>query len=336
VSPRAWKALALVAGAVVALNFALDRVDRALGTPGGPRSSSYATAADGAAAYAELLRRAGHPVVRLRTPPAEAGLDPRTTVVLLDPGSLDRDDAEELARFAEDGGRLVAGGRSRLLADLLEKPPDWSASGAERARPVAPVAELAGVRDVRASGPGSWSATGEALPALADRDSTLLAVAAPGAGRALLLANSSPLQNRLLGRADNAALGLGLAGEAGRPVLFVETVHGYGLASGLAAIPDRWLWVLGGLLVAALTWMLARGRRLGPPERERRELPPPRRAYVEALGAALARTRSPAAAGEVVLAAIRTRHGEPGDAVRDDEGLVAAGRVLARRERGAQ
>jgi hypothetical protein len=150
----------------------------------------------------------------------------------------------------------------------------------------------------------------------------------------LLLARSSPLQNRLLGRADNAALGLALAGEAGRPVVFVETVHGYGLASGLAAIPDRWLWVLGGLLVAALTWMLARGRRLGPPERERRELPPPRRAYVEALGAALARTRSPQAAGEVVRSAIRSRRGDFDEPVRDDAGLVAAGRELARLERG--
>jgi hypothetical protein len=189
---------------------------------------------------------------------------------------------------------------------------------------------------VRTAGPGSWSASGEALPALGGTGTTLLAVAAPGRGRALLLADSSPLQNRLLGRADNAALGLGLAGEPGRPVVFVETVHGYGLASGLAAIPDRWLWVLGGMLLAALTWMLARGRRLGPPERERRELPPPRRAYVEALGAALARTHAPAAAGDVIRDAIRARRGEPDAPVRDDAELLAAGRALAHLEGGSR
>ena len=35
--------------------------------------------------------------------------------------------------------------------------------------------------------------------------------------------------------------------------------------------------------------MVARGRRLGPPEPERRDLPPPRRAYVDALAATMAR-----------------------------------------------
>ena len=61
------------------------------GSPGGPTSSSYATGGDGLAAYASLLGRAGHPVSRLRTPLADARLDPRDTLVVLDADGVTRD-----------------------------------------------------------------------------------------------------------------------------------------------------------------------------------------------------------------------------------------------------
>ena len=63
-------------------------------------------------------------------------------------------------------------------------------------------------------------------------------------------------------------------------------------ARGLAALPARFGWALIGLLLAALVFLFARGRRLGPPEPERRELPPPRRAYVDALAATMARGKA--------------------------------------------
>src|SRR5207249_7350779 len=104
---------------------------------------------------------------------------------------------------------------------------------------------------------------------------------AVGRGRVALLADASPLQNRFLGEADDAALGLALAGPRKRPVAFVESVHGYGRASGVRAIPTSWRWALGGLVLAALVLIWARGRRLGPAERTTRDLPPPRRDYVD-------------------------------------------------------
>jgi hypothetical protein len=52
------------------------------------------------------------------------------------------------------------------------------------------------------------------------------------------------------------------------------------------------------MLLAAFAFMLARGRRLGPPEAAARELAPARRLYVESLGTLLARTRRPAEALE--------------------------------------
>lgn len=354
---RAWLVVGAIVGAVVAVNVLLVVLDRLAPEPSGPASSSYATAPHGLAAYADLLRRAGHPVVRLREVPGEADLDPASTVVVLDPETPDVADAEALRVFVEAGGRLLAGGAfaDAWLDELVDLEPTWSGAPVREGVPLAPLREVAGVRTVRAAGPGSWSTLGEALPALGDADRALLAVASPGRGRLVLLADASPLQNRLLDEADNAALGLALAGPRGRPVAFVESVHGYGPAAGVRAIPERWLFALGGLVLAALVFMVARGRRLGPPEREDRALPPPRREYVESLAALLARTARPGDAAEPVRAEVRARIAAragldpaPGDgalreagrrlgltdpeltAVLDGGDVVTAGRTLAR------
>ena len=303
-----WAVGALVAF-VVGLNVVALALDRVTSSPGGPSSSSYATAPEGAAAYADLLRRSGRLVERLREAPAEAELDPAATVVLLDPTAVSRADARALRSFVERGGTLVAGGArpERWLRRLLAEPPKWSRAGPTDAVPVAPVPEAGGVRTVRTAGEGSWAETGEALPVLVGGGRTTLAVATPGRGRIALLADASPLQNRLLAAADNAAFGVALAGERGARVVFVESVHGYGGATGIRAIPTSWRWTLGGLAIAALTLMLARGRRLGPPEREARVFPPARREYVESLAGVLARTKRPGEAVAPVRAAARAR-----------------------------
>ena len=111
-----------------------------------------------------------------------------------------------------------------------------------------------------------------------------------GRGSATLVGDADLLRNRALDHTNNAARALTLAGAPGRRVAFVESVHGYDDVRGLAALPDRvqtCLWLLG---LAALAFLVWRGRRLGPPEDRARALPPPRRAHVEALAAALART----------------------------------------------
>jgi hypothetical protein len=117
----------------------------------------------------------------------------------------------------------------------------------------------------------------------------VVALAGAGRGRVVMVADPSPLQNRLLARADNAALALALSGQG--PLTFVESVHGYGAATGLAALPADAGWALILLAAAALALMAARGRRFGPPEAARRELAPPRAAYVDALATTLARRR---------------------------------------------
>jgi len=144
------------------------------------------------------------------------------------------------------------------------------------------------------------------------------------------------------------------------PLVFVEGPHGYGTTTGLAALPARFKWALVLLALSALVLIAARWPRLGPPEPPDDPLFPPRRAYVDALAATLARTHDRTAALEAVRSAGRERLARraalPRDAtaetwtaaaraagltdeearalqdVTDDDG-IAAGRALARLSR---
>jgi hypothetical protein len=329
VSARATQGLKALVIIVIAFALVAAVVERLTPHSSGPASSSYATSADGLAGYAELLTKAGHSVTRLRIAPARAALDPRETVVLLDPSVVLPDDVSALRRFVAAGGRLIAGGPEpgAWLSELIGNSPVWSAAGQTTSTPLVPVAETGGVGVVQSAGEGTWSDAGGTLPVLGDPRSSLLTVTSLGAGRISLLADSSPLQNRLLADADNAQLGLSLAGP-GRPVAFDEAAHGYGHSSGLAALPTRWKWALIGALAAALLAVAARIRRLGPAQPPPAVALPPRRAHVEALASALARTGQPGQAAEPVhrhaRALVLRRAGLPSSASADELGEAAA------------
>jgi hypothetical protein len=155
----------------------------------------------------------------------------------------------------------------------------------------------------------------------------------------VLLADPAPIQNRLLDRADNAAFGVAIAGPTERPVVFVESVHGYGLATGLAALPPRWK--TSGLLLALATAFLiaAHIRRLGYPEAEGRDLAPPRRAYIDSLAATLARTRGAGGASQGMKREARrllsARTGVAPDAPVDELIQAAEGSGIPRSEAAA-
>jgi hypothetical protein len=219
------------------------------------------------------------------------------------------------------------------------------------------VPETRSVREVVSAGRGGLTALGGAVPALGG-DPALLAIARAGRGRALLLADTAPLQNRLLARADNAALALALAGPRARPVVFAEALHGYGQSTGLAALPSRWRVALAIAVLAGLLWLASRARRLGPAEQTGAPPPPARREHVEALALALRRApdresalapvraaapsqvlrraaRAPDACDEVVrAAALRLGFGEDEAAAltgdHDGDEALALGRALAR------
>ncbi len=345
---RAGRAGAGVVAVLAALSL-LSAAGNAL-FPGqhGPPSSSYATSPAGLAAYAELLVRTGHPVTQLRRAPADGRLGPGQTIILLDPDTLLPADGRALAAFVAAGGHLVTGGSSgdRFLARILPHPPRLvgaapttaTALGSPGVPEPAGVAavptgapETAGVADVASVGRGGWSPSSlppDLRPALGSPDGPpLLLLGTVGRGRIALLADASPLQNQLLARADDARLGVDLAGAPGRPVTFVESVHGYGPAQGLAALPSRWWWAFAGLSLAAVAWVAARWRRLGPPSVAGRALPPARSAYLDAMATILRRRGEPVEAAGLARASARrlvTRGGGlTADAGADEVRVVA-------------
>jgi len=304
---RPWRWVLAAVAAVVAVNAVAAVVDSIAGGPGGPRSSAYATSPEGLAAYAELLQRFGHPVRLENSFPTPGTLGPGTTVVVLDPTAVLGTQSRALAAFVRGGGRLVAGGSppGGWISYLLRPAPRWSPAGPPHAGPLSSGPETQGVHTLETAGEGSFSSPGPARPVAGSPGQPVALVAQQGSGRLVVLADASPLQNRLLDRADNARFGVDLAGPPGQPVVFVESVHGYGQGSGLGALPSRWLWALAGLGLALVAWMVARGRRLGPPERPVADLPPPRSAYVRALAGTVIRTRDRRRAAEPVRVAVR-------------------------------
>jgi len=305
---RAARAGLVVLALLVAVNAIAALVDALAPSPSGAPSSSFATKPEGLAAWAELAGRNDIRVRALRDAPSDASLEGSASVAVMDAGRLTPREARALRAFAERGGRVIAGGEPRgWTAELLgsEGLPDWDDDGPKSARRLGATPETAGVARVQTAGDGRWTDADDAERALAGDEGSLLLVRRVGRGSVALLADTSPLQNRLLDEADNAALALALSGRG--PLTFVESVHGYGRQSGLAALPARYGWALIGLFLAALVFMAARGRRLGPPERERRELPPPRRAYVDALAATMARGKAREEAVEPVREEARRR-----------------------------
>lgn len=290
---------------VILLNVALGLLGEMYGGPQGKPSSSYATSPEGTAAFAELLASRGHPVVPMRGALSET-LPEDGVVVVLDPEAISEEEVAALREWVAAGGSLVIGGRPQLWSrDLVGAGLRWSPAGVLEARPLVAVPETASVTSIGGEGFGTWEDSGAALPVLGLENQsarTLVSVAAIGEGRAVLLADTSVLHNRYLAKSDNATFALNLTGAPGTPVHFAEGVHGYGDATGLMAIPFRWKLALAGLAVAAIVWMIAVGRRLGPPEPEARALAPPRRAYVEALATTLGRTKE----ADEVVAPIRT------------------------------
>jgi hypothetical protein len=321
--PLAARVVIGVVVALVGLSLGARLLDRSVGggEPTGAPASSFATTPSGLAAYSELLRRYDHPVTRQRGDLVDASLDPASTLMILDPQFLDDADAGEALQFVVNGGRLVIGGTDpdRYLHQLRDHPPTWTQRGSSTLTTTRQ--PFAGIGRVETAGGGTWDDSGSSIAVVGREGDALVTREHVGRGEMFFVADVSPLTNELLAQADNAAFGLTLARE-GQPVVFAEGVHGYGATRGFAAIPQRWKFAFAGIGLAALALLWARGRRLGPPEDAERALPPPRRAYVDALAVMLERTHdrqdAVAPVRAVVRARIATRAGLPPDARPDD------------------
>ncbi|MCU1429623.1 MAG: hypothetical protein JWL83_3623 [Actinomycetia bacterium] len=302
----------VVAGVVlglIALNLVARAVDQSVGgsEPTGTPGSSYATAPGGLAAYAALLTHDGHGVSRQRGDFVQAAINPAATLMILDPDVLTENEAGVALQFVVNGGRLVIGGNGadRYLHRLRDRPPIWTLS--DRSAFASTHAPFEDITRVNTNGGGMWRRNGTSRAVVGGEGHALVTTEPVGRGEILFLADVSPLTNANLDAVDNAGFGLVLAGGAHQPVVFAEGVHGYGAARGFSAIPSAWKLAFVGLALAALLFVWARGRRLGPPEATERVLPPPRREYVDALAITLERTRDRDNAVAPVRTALRAR-----------------------------
>jgi hypothetical protein len=325
----------LILGGLVAAFAVLAVLGEVFGAgPQGPASSTYATSSPGLAAAAELLQRNAHRVTPLRRPLASAAVDPRATLLVLDPDALLRADGRRLLAFVRSGGRLVLGGvtPSSWLPAVMPNAPAWTDVAPRSYTAAGPLAALGG--PVITAGAGAWTESGGLQVAIGAPGGGLPALALYqrlGRGELFLLADASPLQNRLLARGADAQLALFLAGP-GRPVFAAESVHGYGVSRGLGAVPGRWWLTLGGLAAAGLVWVLARGRRLGPPDVAPQRPAPARREYVEAMALLLRRSKREAEVAELLRARARHELRRRGATrtVSEDGGLLTAATELSR------
>jgi hypothetical protein len=278
---------------LVAFGVVLAVIDRLAPAPKGPKSSSYATSPQGLAAYAAVLERNGHTVRRLRRSITDQPPRDGETLIVLDPAALEPKESQAIGEWVHRGGRLVAGGDADAswLDEVLDDPPEIAFGAAAAHEPLVPVAEPVGVDEVESVAGTAWDRVGGALPVLGPADAPLVVTAQADQGTVVMLADAGPLSNQALARADNAAFGLALAGGEGKPVAFLETVHGYGVSRGFGGLPGSVKWALIGLGLTAIIAAWTVGRRFGPTEDPDVPLPPPRVEYVDALASALVRTK---------------------------------------------
>lgn len=328
------RVIAIVA-LIVAANLILIATDAFIDTEevAGPAGSSYVTTGEGVAAWYELLDRTGRPVSRSRVPLAR--LDPSTTVVVLEPlpQRIDETALREMGDFVQAGGRLVVGGVfPEWVREIVGNDLTWTPSPIGLTHSIDPAPETGHVDSVAFSSLGAWDTLPNGATVLtADDDGRVSSASLDmGAGRIILIANTTALMNAYIGTADNAAFAIGITGDDDRPVVFSEFVHDFTDEGGLTALPDSWIWAIALGLLALLTYLVAIGRRLGPPEEPDRVFPPARREYLDALGGSLAKTRQPETATSPIRAEARRliaeRTGLGPNASTDD--LIGAARLL--------
>ena len=231
--------LAVVVGAIIVLNLVAGGIDRAVAArePSGVAGSPYGTHATGLARLTALL-------AALR-PPGDPGasragfdLQPRRHGLRRGADDATEADGAQLLEFVAAGGRLVIGGSDPFyVRNLRDQAPSWSPDGTPIYQEIDP--RLGRVRTISTAARGSWDDPGAGTVVVHEGPTTLLTADRVGRGGIFFLADASPLENAYLAEADNAAFALGLAGGAGRRVVFVEGVHGYGERSGLG---DSHLW----------------------------------------------------------------------------------------------
>ncbi len=316
-----WALVVVLGGGLILSSIPRDQ------PPGrSPDRSSLQVSKGGYAGWRILLEDQGIEANQLDQPPSAVDLDPTETIVGLDLGTLADRDAEALAAFVESGGRLIAGGRTSV--ESLEAISGTALDERDLSEPVGggplvPAPEVDGVAEIRGAGPSRYTDAGEGLPLFGSADGALVVELRRGEGEVVAVSDSIPLTNGELSSADNAQLAVDLVGAPQRSeVRFLErlAVGEEDAPSGLAALPDNWIFGFFGLIVAALVLIGSRLRRLGPATPPPSTVAEPRIGYVDAMAHTLARSGEPVAAAEPVRRAALAAIGGPGGPPRSTPG----------------
>jgi hypothetical protein len=298
--PRWLRVVIVVVLVAIVYQFAASIVGSVRGSGPGARGngSSYDTSANGSAGFARLLTAQGFQVTQWATPLTAQSASATGAILTLDPTSWTTSDTHAVLSMLHRGATVVVSGHAAstaVLRSIGATSVTWKAGAVGVASTVATSRFTVGVATVSSPGSGRFVVAGTpaSVLVLAASSRGVLAVAVRDGGWLVALASPSLLENTSLASNDNAAFGVNLARTSSREVSFDEYNHGFGAAgTGLAGLPGPWRVGLGVVLVAIVVWLLSAARRFGPPQRQQRELLPPRINYVTAV-AALLETRKP-------------------------------------------
>lgn len=234
--------------------------------PPSPDASSYNGAPNGTKVFYLYLARLGHQLGRLE----QSERIPRGvgTLVLVTPLVREPTIAETkmMNRWVARGGRLVLVGS--VVTSLHENFGFGFSHYGSRwasARPSQPGPLVAGISRVKLRDRARLGGTDFAVSYLEDGNDSVLAYRRWGRGSVVALADSFPVTNAGISRADNFALAANLAGSDDGRILFDEYHHGYSTAPGpLGILAPSSRYGLGALALACLLFLYGWGRRLGP------------------------------------------------------------------------
>ncbi len=291
-------------------------------TPRGAQGSSYATISGGNRAWSELLIANNIGVTRDRgkaTLPAldrvqrygttlsSLRLDRTTQTIVVLGGALPSDEVKEVARFVNDGGRLITD-NPHLLNEILENRVTVFVEGSRILFPNSEnMSGLNGIEEIEGSGTGSltYKSGNDVQSVLIDTQDVQTdltqgtkelvkanaAIFRLGEGDVIALPDTGMVSNGGLPRKDNALFSLRIVGSLRSEVTFIEGVHGFQDARGFAGMPLSWRIAIVGLFVAFVIFGCSQGRRFGVGEEPNRDLGPRRIYFAHALAQALKKSK---------------------------------------------
>ncbi len=276
--------LAVLAAALLAIVWALTAGDDAGDSPSQqpPVRTSHSTHGQGVMACYLLYEKLGVSVRRSHSPLLGGQLEKTDVLLILDPIiALGDGEEEHLARWVRDGGVVVCvAEKLDALHGMERKEAQGSPAAAKRRRYRGPLARDVAATDalgddvLEVARGGAPRGLGSPRRLLGDAAGDRIVERISGSGRVIVLADSSFLCNRRLGRADNAILAANLVAHSlsaarGGRVAFDEYHLGLGwresgfrlLAGLLFATPAGWSLLC--VTAAAVAGLIYKGRRFG-------------------------------------------------------------------------